>query len=95
MCTDGITEQEAVLTLCEDEVVLLDETLEGVLLKVDNVGSGGQGGCAEQTQSCEVAHCDVMCEEVKGRGADQGQAQYEKVQCLLDGRGCAKGDRSP
>lgn len=41
--------EETVLTLCEDEVVLLDETLEGVLLKVDNVGSGGQGGCAEQT----------------------------------------------
>ena len=72
-----------VLTLCEDEVVLLDETLEGVLLKVDNVGSGGQGGCAEQTQSCEVAHCDVMYEEVKERGAVQGQAQFEKVQCLL------------
>lgn len=59
------------LTLCEDEVVLLDETLEGILLKVNNVGSGGQGGCAEQTQSCEVAHCDVMCEEVVEEETDQ------------------------
>lgn len=49
MCADGMLVQEAVLTLCEDEVVLLDETLEGICLKVDNVGSGGQGGCAEQT----------------------------------------------
>ena len=52
------------LTLCENKIVLLNEPLECVLLEVDNVGSGGQGGCAEQTQSCEVAHCDVMCEEV-------------------------------
>lgn len=59
-CAGGILVLEAVLTLCEDEIVLLDETLEGVCLKVDNVGCGGQGGCAEQTQSCEVAHCDVM-----------------------------------
>jgi hypothetical protein len=49
ICAGGILIREAELTLCEDEVVLLDETLEGVLLEVDNVGSGGQSGCAEQT----------------------------------------------
>jgi hypothetical protein len=48
-CVDDTLMREAVLTLCEDEVVLLDETLEGILLEVDNVGSGGQSGCAEQT----------------------------------------------
>ena len=72
MRADSILVLKAVLTLCEDKVVLLDETLESILLKVDNVGSGGQGSCAEQTQSCEVAHCDVMCEEVKERETDQG-----------------------
>jgi len=73
-----------VLTLCEDEVVLLDETLEGILLKVDNVGSGGQGGCAEQTQSCKVAHCDVMYRESERvRKQIKGQAQDRKVQCLV------------
>jgi hypothetical protein len=49
MCAGDILVREVMLTLCEDEVILLDETLEGVCLKVDNVGSGGQGGCAEQT----------------------------------------------
>jgi hypothetical protein len=72
------------LTLCEDKVVLLDETLEGVLLKVDNVGSGGQGGCAEQTQSCEVAHCDVMCEEVsKGKEGQAHEIQMCNVWVVL------------
>lgn len=40
----------AVLTLCENEVILLDEVLECVLGQVVHIGCSGEGGEAQQCQ---------------------------------------------
>ena len=48
-----------ILTLCENEIILLDEGLEGVLLELVDVGGEGNGS-QDGADRCDVTHCEVL-----------------------------------
>lgn len=52
------------LTLCKNEVILLDEALECVRLEVVYIRCRSQGGSSEESESGEVAHCDFSWSDV-------------------------------